>query len=278
MAAMRRGDFSQSFRISDEVLAALDRSTRDDPALPYHLRWVWDGRPYVGCDVLVRCYHGLGDTLQFARYLPVLRSRVASLTVEVQPELIPVLASVPGVDRWVPFVLGKPLKPFECDLEIMELPHALRLAPDAVPLLDLGIRGDQENLIGLCWASGGWDLARDVPADLIAPLASGTVSLQPCATNLPVENPEGCPRSILETAKLVARLRLVITVDTMVAHLAGSLHRPTWLLLKHNADWRWLTERTDSPWYPSMRLFRQPEPGSWDAVITEVTAALGTIP
>src|SRR3954454_22907480 len=84
LTAMRRGDYAAAWAINDAVLAARDAATRDDPRVPYHLRWVWDGRPYRQRDVLIRCYHGLGDTLHFARYLPALRPHVASLTVEAQ--------------------------------------------------------------------------------------------------------------------------------------------------------------------------------------------------
>ena len=89
-----------------------------------------------------------------------------------------------------------------------------------------------------------------------------------------VLNPQGCPASIAQTASLIAGLDLVITVDSMVAHLAGALGRPTWLLLRHDADWRWMQHRADSPWYPSMRLYRQPAPGDWEAVIRQVAADL----
>src|SRR5690242_16871168 len=99
MAAMRRGDFAAAWRINDAVLAARDPRGRDDPRLPYHLRWVWDGRSVWDRHVLVRCYHGLGDTLQFARYLPALRARARSVTLECQPPLLPLLASLPAVDR-----------------------------------------------------------------------------------------------------------------------------------------------------------------------------------
>ena len=114
LAAMHRGDYAAAFRINEAVLAARDPLCRDDPRLPYHLRWVWDGRPFEGRNVLVRCYHGLGDTLQFARYLPILRQRVSSLTVEAPVSLIPLLASLPGIDRLVPFVAHAPAQPSEC--------------------------------------------------------------------------------------------------------------------------------------------------------------------
>ena len=128
---MRAGAFGDAFAVSDEVLAARDPATRDDPAAPYHVRWVWDGRPFDGRRVLVRCYHGLGDTLQFARYLAPLRRRAAHVTLEVQAPLLTLLGGMPGVDALVGFDPARPLPPSECDIEIMELAHALRLAPDA---------------------------------------------------------------------------------------------------------------------------------------------------
>src|ERR1700712_52841 len=125
MAAMRRGAFATAWAVNDHVLRQRDPATRDDPNLPYHLRWVWDGRPFRNRHVLIRCYHGLGDTLQFARYLPRIRPLVASLTVEVQPELLPLLASVPGPDRLIPFDPAHPAPAAaDCDIEIMELAHA----------------------------------------------------------------------------------------------------------------------------------------------------------
>ena len=102
MAAMRRGDFAAAHAVSDGVLASRDPRRRDDPSLPYHRRWVWDGRPVEGADVLIRCYHGLGDTLQFARFIPGLVRRAASVAVEAPPALLPLLAGLGGV-RLIPF-------------------------------------------------------------------------------------------------------------------------------------------------------------------------------
>ncbi len=283
--AMRRGDHLAAWHISDRVLAARDPATRDDPSLPYHRRWVWDGRDPRGRHVLVRCYHGLGDTLQFARYLPALRRIAASLTLEVQPELLGLLAAVPGPDRVVPFMVAAPTPPSECDIEIMELAHALRLAPEAVPPLSLPVPPVrlQGAGIGVCWQAGGWDAARSIPLDrlasALAPALAGRrlLSLQPGvgeSEGVAFVNPAGAPAGIAATAGLIAGLELVITVDTMVAHLAGTLGRPTWLLLRHDADWRWMQGRTDTPWYGSMRLFRQAAPGDWQAVARAVGRAL----
>ncbi len=274
---MRRGDHGQAWSVNDAVLAARDPATRDDPCLPYHLRWVWDGRAYRDRHVLVRCYHGLGDTLQYARYLTVLRRRVASLTIETQPALLPLLATIPGPDRLVPFVADAPIAPSECDIEIMELSHALRLAPSAAPppYIHVAAIHGTPGAVGLCWQAGDWDTGRSIAPALLAPLAEmrPLVALSPGPTNLPVLNPGGTG-SLPATAALIAGLDLVITVDTMIAHLAGALNRPTWLLLKHAADWRWMENRTDSPWYPSMRLYRQPAPGDWSSVVAQVAADL----
>ncbi len=278
VAAMKRGDYQTAWRLSDRVRADSDPTTRDDPRLPYHLRWVWDGRPLVGLHVLVRCYHGLGDTLQFARYLPALGHQVASLTVETQPELIPLLETMSGIDRLVGFDPLSPAKPAGCDIEIMELGAALRMEPALLPPPYLQISPgppNYEDAIGLCWKAGGWNSERSMPASLLVPLTQHScVSLCPGPTDLRVLNPLGCPAAIIDTARLLKSLRLVITVDTMIAHLAGALNVPTWLLVKHDSDWRWMMDRSDSPWYPSMRLYRQPSPGDWETVIARIVADL----
>src|SRR4051794_27492971 len=174
--AMRRGDFEAAWAVNDWVLAGRDPAARDDPTLPYHLRWVWDGRPFAGRDVLVRCYHGLGDTLQFCRYLAPLRLRVRSLTVEAQPALLPLLARLPGPDRLIPFQPDAPAPPSECDLEIMELAHALRMRPDPSPYLSL--RDDESDRhggfrVGLCWhVNTGWAPERSIRLTLLARLGA----------------------------------------------------------------------------------------------------------
>ncbi|MGH7212584.1 MAG: hypothetical protein ACREF1_14120, partial [Acetobacteraceae bacterium] len=181
MRAMRRGDFAAAWAISDAVLAARDPAGRDDPALPYHLRWVWDGRPLAGREVLVRCYHGLGDTIQFARFLPKVRQLARALIVEAQPELLPLLGGIAGPDRLVPFRPDAPHPPAGCDLEIMELPHALRVTPDALDGAMPYVRLDPARVaavrariggfglnIGLCWAAGDWDSERAIPLRLLA--------------------------------------------------------------------------------------------------------------
>ncbi len=277
LSFMRRGDYAGAWLINAAVLAGRVAGSHDDSRLPYHLRGVWDGRPFEGRDVLVRCYHGLGDTIQFARYLPVLRSFAASLSLECQPRLATLLSGLPGVDRLIPFDARSPAPAAECTFEIMELAFALRTPPEAVPPLHfrIPVAPLPPGTIGLCWDAGDWDRARSIPYGLFEPLTQAPcVTLVAAPTDLHVLNPDGCPRNMPATAALIAGADLVITVDTMIAHLAGTLGRPTWLLLKHEADWRWMADRADSPWYPSMRLYRQPTPGDWATVTRRVARDL----
>ncbi len=274
---MRSGRWAEAWAIQRAGVAARDPAGRDDPALPYHLRWVWDGRPVEGRDVLVRCYHGLGDTIQYARYLPALAARARSVTLEVQPRLMPLLAQL-GVERMVPFDPAAPLPPAACDLEISDLPCALGIAPDAfdAPYLRWSPARLPAGTIGLCPTAGDWDPDRSVPPELFAGLcaAHACVMLAVGETALPCRNPEGCPPDMAATASLVAGVDLVVTVDTMIAHLAGALGRPTWLMLKAEPDWRWSPAARTSPWYPTMRLYAQASPGDWGSVVAAVTADL----
>ncbi len=283
---MRQGRFDIAWAIADAVLAARDPAGRDDPALPYHLRWVWNGTPPDGLHVLVRCYHGLGDTLQFARYLPLLRARCVHLTVEAQPALIPLLARLPGApaDRLHPFNPARPLPPSGCDIEIMELAHVLQCVPPPVaPLLPTptahpsGLAVPTGRRLGLCWQAGAWDPTRSVPLDwmLNRPECSGAalVSLQrgPAAAEAarPFINPGQSDTDILVTAALIATCDVVLSVDTMVAHLAATLGKPTTVVLPAQADWRWMEGRRTT-WYPSVRLLRVVPPNS-GAVAPSVT-------
>jgi hypothetical protein len=278
-AAMRAGAFTEAWQLCDQSLRDRSPATRDDPMLPYHLRWVWDGRDYAGKHVLVRCYHGLGDTIQFARFLPLLARRTASLTLEVQPRLVELMRSLPvkgdhGAIDAVAFDPANPLPPSECDLEITELDFALRAPPYEVQPPYLFAFGDvrRDDVIGLCYGAGGWDPERSLPPELLAPLCRQTrcVTLMPEPVTLAVLNPQGCPFDMEATAALVASTKLVITVDTMIAHLAGAMGKPTWLLLKHAPDWRWTPGSTRSHWYPTMRLYHQDRPGDWAAVVARV--------
>lgn len=276
---MRAAQYERAWRISDDVLRGRDRATRNQTGVPYHLRWVWDGTEVDGRDVLVRCYHGLGDTLQYARFLPALRARAASVTVEAQPELLALIAPLAHAIAFDP---GNPLPCSECDVEIMELSHALRLGPADVPVPYLtapGAPAPPTGGIALCWQSGGWDPTRSIPLDLLrsalpeAPLISlqrGPAAIEAADGFL---NPGDQETDIGRTAALIAASTIVVTVDSMVGHLAGGLGHPTMVLLKRCADWRW-NEGQRAAWYPAARLFRQQQGGNWAAALAELAAAL----
>ena len=165
------------------------------------------------------------------------------------------------------------------DLEITELPFALREGPGeaGMPYLRAEPAPLPVGTVGLCHAAGDWDLGRSIAPELFRSLVAGcpavTLVAEPSA--LPVLNPEGCPFDMDATAALVMACDLVVTVDTMIAHLAGALGRPTWLLLKAEPDWRWVPGARGTAWYPAMRLYHQPVAGDWASVIAEVARDLG---
>ena len=283
-SAMLCGDFESAWALNDAFLEQHGRVPADDPRLPYHLRRVWDGCRPEGRDVLVRCYHGLGDTLQFVRYLPALRQRVASLTLEVQPQLVPLLCSFSAVDRLVPFDPAAPLPASRCDLEMMELAHALRIHPSALPppylhAAPAALPAANGPVIGVCWPSGEWDLRRSVPLDMLSRAVSAPrrrfVRLHPDKAQPPLAFINARQRldSILTTAGLVAACDIVVSVDTMVAHLAGAMGRPVLLLLRRDADWRWGTGERCA-WYPRTLLLRQEVEGDWSVPLAALRRRL----
>lgn len=285
MEAMRRGDFPEAWRISDALLPRLREQDQRD--LPRRLQNVWDGRSVVGKRVLLRCYHGLGDTIQFIRYAPLLKQVAAEVTVWVQASLIPLLRSVKGIDRLVPLYKGTLEIEYDVDVELNELPYLFRTTladiPANVPYFHvdpalLRSNGTKiETRIGLIWQSGEWDASRTIPFSFVRRL--GNVPgvewhiLQRNADQAGSDGKFGVisgGNNPLDDARVMRALDLVISVDTMTAHLAGAVGTKTWTLLPFTADWRWMKDRDDSPWYSTMRLFRQQRAGDWSDVIAEV--------
>ena len=284
MEAMRRGDFAAAWAISDAIVR---RGVARDPTLPRHLQALWDGRPLAGQRVLVHCYHGLGDTLQYVRLLPLLRAQVRHVTLWVQPALLGLLHAVAGSDRLLPLHDGVLQIERDADIELMELPHYLRLAPDDIPAgapyieapaTNRGRHCNSRLRVGLVWRAGDWDVSRSIPAQLLKPLGElqgiDWVSLQWPSKAMPFRAADLACRDVRTQASLMLSLDLVVCVDTFIAHLSGALGLSTWLLLPTPCDWRWMTGREDSPWYPTMRLFRQTEPGDWSDVVDRVARAL----
>ncbi len=284
--AMRRGDFAAAWNISDAELST--RATQDHNKLPRHFQNIWDGSSLSGKRVLVRCYHGLGDTIQFIRYAVLLKEVAAEVIVWAQPSLIPLLRTVKGIDRLLPLHDGVPEVDYEVDVELGELPHVFRTTlidiPADVPYIFVEpavLRDEGRFRVGLIWVSGDWDARRSVPFSEI----QGLGQLPGIEWHILQRDPlhagwDGKLGTIsggdnpLDDARVMRALDLVISVDTMTAHLAGAIGQRTWTLLPFEADWRWMIDRDDSPWYPTMRLFRQKKEGRWDAVIDAVMREL----
>jgi hypothetical protein len=283
---MRRGEFEAAWTIGDRDLGQpreADAFTR-----PRHQQRIWDGQPIDGRRVLVRCYHGLGDTIQFARFLPVLAARAASVVVWAQPALIPLLRTIDAPLRFEPLHDGVPDVGHDVDVEVMELAWLLRITPAALPAGVPYLRVASEprdvaaaRTIGVVWRGGDWDPARSLPASTMSRLVDvpgvRCVAFDPRPTGADRAGWRGAWRPIDDLVRLARAFRacdLIVTVDTMAAHLAGALGVPVWTLLSSDPDWRWMEDRNDSPWYPTMRLFRRDAGASWDPVVDAVASAL----
>jgi hypothetical protein len=195
------------------------------------------------------------------------------VTIVAQPRLAALLRTMHGAAHWR-FADDGGDDPATVALEITELDFVLRRAPDtfATPYLHVAPQPLPPATVGLCYDAGAWDGDRRIPPAALAPLCgiADCVTLVPEATALPVLNPQGCPFDMMRTAALVAGTALVVTTDTMIAHLAAALGRPTWVLLKAAPDWRWSPERRDTAWYPDVVTYVQPQPGDWATVLARV--------
>jgi hypothetical protein len=288
MQFMRLGDFEEAWKLSDKVLAA---GVNRDPRLPRHYQCVWDGRPLAGKRVLVRCYHGLGDTIQFIRYIPQLRQIAEEVIVWAQEPLIELLKTIPEIDQLLPLHDGYLDADYDVDLEVMELPFIFRTTintiPRKIPYLhaDPIVLSDEHKFnVGIVWQSGNWNQARCIPFKALAPLAElNNVNLYILQANAEEAGwHEGFgihpgTFDLYNYARVIRGLDLMISADSMPAHLAGAMNVPVWTILHDQADWRWMDKRSDSPWYPSMRLFRLEQQGDWKKVIDEVARTLQSL-
>ncbi len=287
---MRAGDHRRAWLIGDAVLAArLERGeTADDPALPYHRRFVWTGRTLDGASVLVRCYHGLGDTLMAARFLAPLRDRARHVTLEAPRVLAPLLARIGIADRVVPFEHAAPLPPDDCDVEIMELGHALRLEPGEATGLPPPVAPAPlaSGTVGFCWRAGEWLPDGSVPGARRPPRPRAPARPLLARQHGPAldaarhrhpdlfAGPSRGDDDLERTASLVAGAAIVVSVDTMIAHLALLLGRPTIVLLKADADWRWASPDRRTAWYPDAVLLRQRDAGDWAPLLAALAPLL----
>jgi len=263
----------------------------------------WDGSDLANRTILLYCEQGFGDILQFIRFVPMVAGRGGNVIVMCPPHLRRLFQSVPGVGGWV--VFDEPLPQFDVHCPLMSLPLAfgttLETIPASVPYLhaEAGeierwrerLAGEPAGLkVGLVWAGRSThknDHNRSVPLSILAPLAEvpgvNFYSLQKGEPAAQAKHPPGGMKLVdwtqelndfADTAALIANLDLVVSVDTAVAHLSGAVSRPVWLLAPFVTDWRWPLGREDSPWYPTMRVFRQKATGQWDEIIERVAKCL----
>ncbi|HSZ55099.1 MAG TPA: tetratricopeptide repeat protein [Tepidisphaeraceae bacterium] len=265
----------------------------------YFAKPLWDGFDIAGKTILLHAEQGFGDTIQFVRLAPLVAARGATVNLECQPELEGLLQHVPGVARTVS--CGDRLPPFDVHCPLLSLPRALGIGvkniPAEVPYLQVDQNlsrkwgrklkdHDGYRIIGVVWAGARThrrDTERSIPIESLAPLNQiqgvRLFSLQKEVAPQGIRVPGMVDfttelHDFADTAAFIANLDLVIGVDTAVVHLAGALGRKVWTLLPYSPDWRWLLNRDDSPWYPTMRLFRQPGPGDWATVVGNVVESL----
>nr|WP_294513519.1 tetratricopeptide repeat protein [uncultured Rhodopila sp.] len=255
----------------------------------------WQGEPLGERTLLVHAEQGLGDVIQFSRYLPAIGGNVV---FEAPPRLVRLLSGNPAMPAMVP--AGEKLPGFDVVAPLLSLPGRMKTPPAQPPYLfaepdrvaawkdrigGIGLR------IGIAWqgfAGRHEDKGRSVPLPVYSALAQrpgvrlisvqkGEGEEQIDGAGFPIEIPGGLddgPDAFIDTAAVMMSLDLIVTSDTSIAHLAGALGRPVWVALRRVPDWRWMLDRTDSPWYPSMRLFRQQDEGDWAAVFDAMTREL----
>jgi tetratricopeptide (TPR) repeat protein len=264
---------------------------------------LWTGERLAGRKILLHTEQGFGDSIQFLRYVPLVAQRgPAQVILEVHPELFALAKDLPGADAVVK--RGDPLPAFDVQAPLLSLPLAfktsLKTIPAATPYLKVEearrarlqplLRKGVAPRIGLVWAGNprhGNDHNRSLPLTAFAPMLNGVkaswVSLQMGPRQADIATlgygdrlQDFSPHltDFADTAAVMAMLDLVICVDTSVAHLAGALNRPVWVLIPYAPDWRWMLQTEESPWYPSMRLFRQAAPGKWDAPLATMLSDL----
>jgi len=290
-AAERWADFMMNgnFHAAWQESAWIESTGYKDP------HRLWNGESWHDKCVMVRCLHGLGDAIQFIRYARLLRQTCRSLIVQSHPELVEILRRVPGVDEAVTW--NEREDSWDTQIEVMELPRLFHTSLTTIPADVPYIRLPSEQRewaaarvpktgrpnVGLVWQASSWNPKRSIPRSALLPLLQ---QAEFCFYNLQKEADDHIPGfhagrggalSLPETAALAEQMDLIISVDTMAAHLAGALARPVWILLPADADWRWMRTRRDSPWYPTATLFRQQYRDNWPPVIDAVAESLTSL-
>ncbi len=295
------GNFAEGWQDFEWRFALSARKT----IYPHRLKKArWNGSSALNKRIFVHDEQGLGDTIQFIRYLPMVKSLCGSVTLETRAALMPLFDGFPGIEALVARSTDAPvMADCDCYVPLLSLPHMFNTIADTIPAQipylyanstkadDWHQRlGGHDFKIGLVWAGRPQhanDRNRSIALKQLAPLGQipgvRLIGLQKGEASIQVKDlPGGMQvsnygeefKDFADTAALIENLDLVISVDTAVAHLAGAMGKPVWVLLPFIPDWRWMIGREDSPWYPTMRLFRQQHPGDWNPVIECLVKAL----
>ncbi|MEA2741448.1 MAG: hypothetical protein QOH05_4755, partial [Acetobacteraceae bacterium] len=280
------GRFDEGWRAYEERFGVGDHDPRPEGAI------VLDPARVAGKRVLILTEQGRGDMVQFIRYAPLLAERGATVLVQAYPDLVPLVAAVPGVTAAVSTDDPRP----QADLvtSVMSLPLAFGIHPANVPYLrvpperpDLGPRTRPR--VGVAWSGSTHSYERSaMPAETLAPLLALPGFEFHClqkeildrdqawldTAKPPINLHVRALGDFADTAALIDQMDVIVTIDTAIVHLAGGLAKPVRVMLPFNPDWRWMLERQDSPWYPTARLFRQPTRGAWAPVVQAVVVDL----
>ena len=288
---LQRGDFAVGWRNYEWRW----RMAHFESPIRFFSQPQWRGEALEGKRILLHCEQGLGDCLQFLRYVPMVQAAGGKVILELPAGLKRIAALLPGLEAVAAF--GEELPAFDWQCPLMSLPLAFQTASETIPAQVPYIRTPAEAKaraaalpwpaaglrVGLVWSGSTTHVKnhlRSLALRQLEPLfglpnvhfyslqigaAAGQLEAFPAITDLAPATSD-----MADTAAQIEQLDLVISVDTSVAHLAGALGRPVWILLSTDPDWRWMLEREDSPWYPTARLFRQREPGNWNEVIERV--------
>ena len=278
-------------------LGAILDAQREKPAS-------WDGSPFAGKRLLIRYEQGMGDNLQFIRYAPIVKARGGTVIFETLRPLLALLEGFEGIDELVEASPdGRPTVEFDLDVFVLDLPRVFGTTVETIPADIPYLHADRAKVdawseklpsdgfkVGVVWAGSPRhtdDANRSCSLEHFGPLGQidgvrlfglqkgpAASQTQQIEGTMPFSNLGDEFEDFADTAAAIENLDVVVSVDTAVLHLAGAMGKEVWGLLPFDADWRWLRERQDSPWYPTMKLFRQSKPGDWDGVFDYVAAEL----
>ena len=285
VALLKSGDFARGWP-QYEWRWRDCQTPRLDLAVP-----LWTGQPIANQTILLHAEQGFGDTLQFVRFAPLIAARGAQVVLEVPAPLVRLLRSVEGVTQVI--ACGNPLPPIDLHCPMASLPLAFRGTIPASPYLHTPAvhpQPEADLIVGLVWAGDPRqsqasanliDRRRSTTLETFNPLFEihgirfisfqfGKARDQIATSQLPITDAMNDIADFADTARILAQVDLLISVDTSMVHLAGGLGIPVWMLSRFDGCWRWLERRDDTPWYPSMRIFRQSSQGDWPATIAAV--------